>query len=259
MYAHKNKSNINGFSLIEVMIAVLVLAVGILAVSKLQTSLLKSGSDANHRSVAASLANRKIDDLKRFAYLNVANSWSAALTSPTSISFNHIASNEGGLLGPGDVGIGNQVYTLNWTVSNYQFSGEGNDASISTPSNADMKAVHVTVSWDGPGDTTNNIVSFDTFIHGYHPLLTAVDTSAGTLAGGDINLQTRAADSETFDFGNGKSFGSELIAPDVSKKGNSTVTKTVFSIFDTSSRVLESSDEFRTVACLCKNGTRPSA
>jgi len=255
MHSFKTKNYSKGFSLIEVMISVLVLAIGILAVSKLQTSLLRTGADANHRSVAASLANKKIDDLKRFAYTNDLGAWSESFTDPSDLSFFHIASHEGGLMPKGDISIGNHVYTLDWTVSHYQFSGEGNDATITTNANAGMKYVHVTVAWDSPGSTTNNIVSFDTFIHGYHPLLTAVVASNGSVDGGDINLKTRAADSEIFQLDGDSSFGSELIAPDVSKKGNSTLTKTVFSIFNTSSRVLKSSDEFRTVACLCKDHT----
>ena len=53
----------HGFSLIEVMIALLVLAVGILGISKLQGTLIRNTSDANQRTVAVSVAQQKIDDL----------------------------------------------------------------------------------------------------------------------------------------------------------------------------------------------------
>ncbi len=55
-----------GFSLIEVMVALLVLAMGVLAVVKLQGVLIQSASDSTQRAVAVSLAQQKIDDLRSF-------------------------------------------------------------------------------------------------------------------------------------------------------------------------------------------------
>ncbi|MBQ0841245.1 MAG: prepilin-type N-terminal cleavage/methylation domain-containing protein [Gammaproteobacteria bacterium] len=257
MKKYKQKaSSINklrGFSLIEVMLAVLVLSIGILAVSKLQTSLLRSGADANNRSVAASIAQQKVDDLRRFIQLTAPGAWSAAIVSPDLLGFNHIASNEGGLIGPGDIPVGNQNYALSWTVDNYRFVGAGSTATPTTPALSTLKLAHVKVTWDSVGDTTNNVVSFDTALYGYNAKYTVLAGSPDSAGGGEVNLLSQA--DEVFDNGDGSSFGHEEIAPDISKKGNSTLTTTVSTTFQTSDRVILSRDEFRTVACLCKGGT----
>lgn len=249
-------NKLRGFSLIEVMLAVLVLSIGILAVSKLQTSLLRSGADANNRSVAASIAQQKVDDLRRFIQLTAPGAWSAAITSPDLLGFNHIASNEGGLMGPGDIPVGNQNYALSWTVDNYRFVGTGTAATPTTPALATLKLAHVKVTWDSVGDTTNNVVSFDTALYGYDAKHTALGGSPALGGAGKINLLSQASD--IFDNNNGLSFGHEEIAPDISRKESSTLTTTVSTTFRTSDRVILSRDEFRTVACLCKDGGGPN-
>jgi prepilin-type N-terminal cleavage/methylation domain-containing protein len=55
-----------GFSLIEVLVALVVLSVGLLALAALQLTLIRSSADAKAQSVALSLASQKIDDLRAF-------------------------------------------------------------------------------------------------------------------------------------------------------------------------------------------------
>ena len=55
-----------GVGLIEVLIAGLVFAVGITAVVQLQGTFFKSSSAANARSIAMSIAEEKIEDLRGF-------------------------------------------------------------------------------------------------------------------------------------------------------------------------------------------------
>lgn len=57
-----------GFSLIEVMIAVVVLATGLLALAALQASLARSSSDAKVRSRVAALLTARMDELRAKAY-----------------------------------------------------------------------------------------------------------------------------------------------------------------------------------------------
>jgi len=263
---HHIKQTEKGFSLIEVMIAVLVLGVGILAVSKLQSSLIRSGSDANYRSVASSIAQKKIDDLRRFVHLttvdsDVPDAWVPAL-SPTSLAFDHIADNQGGLIPSGTYSVSNGItYTLSWTSDNYYYSSTANSAASTTVSDEPaFKLIHVIAKWVGVGDNTNSVVSLDTVIDAYNPSFTDLGTS--TLAGGEelivnydpllapdvvpITLDTDGINKET-----------SKPLPDLSKKGDSTLvtfdTVTYSTSFDTLRR-----EEFRTVACKCSTGNAPN-
>ena len=56
-----------GFSLLEVLIAVVVLSFGMLALAALQANLARSGADAKAQSVALTLAEQKFEEFRRFA------------------------------------------------------------------------------------------------------------------------------------------------------------------------------------------------
>ncbi len=62
-----------GFSLIEVLITLVVLAVGLVALAKFQGTAIESGSLAKERTVAAHLAQQKLDDLRNYACLTEAD------------------------------------------------------------------------------------------------------------------------------------------------------------------------------------------
>lgn len=252
-----------GFSLIEVMLAVLILGLGILAVSKLQTEMLRGGATAHQRSVATNLIQQKTDDLRRFVHLttsgsNVADTWSAGISSPASLAFVHIASNEGGLMGSGSHTIGNLVYDLSWTVKDYYYSAT--DSTATTTPNGDphpaFKMAHIKVTWDS-AEATNNVVSFDSIIQAYSPSSTALggNTSKGNdgpIIPYDPQQQPDVVPITIADQGVLRETSKPL--PDLSKKGDSTLVKfetvTYSQSLDTVKR-----EEFRTLVCNCKNGT----
>jgi len=242
------------------MIAVLVLAIGILAVSKLQTSLIRSGSNAQHNSVAANLIHKKADDLHRFVHISSSNTWTSAITSPNSIAYEHILDNRGGLIGPNAIAIGNINYDLSWSVKDYYFSGENTQAST-TPSGSpypDYKEAHIVAEWDSAG-SLNNVVSFDTVIFAYSPSLTALTGNSAT-TGGDGPLKPSRADevNRPISIGvNGSSQGSTTSQIELSKKGDSTLVKFETITFTTSFTTKQ--EEFFTLACNCKNGTDNSS
>lgn len=258
-----------GFSLIEVMIAVLVLSIGILAVSKLQTSLLRSGSDANARSVAATLAHKKIDDLRRFVNLttnNVTNAdtWSATLSTPTSLAFTHIADNTGGLTGPTNITVGNIVYSVSWAVNDYYHTAINSVATSVEPAGSlypDFKLATVYISWDSVGGDRQS-VSFDTAIDAYGPSLTASDPSESTGGQSPVIPYTplAAPDVVPIKIGvDGTLKETSKPEPDLDKFGDNIAvsfeTVTYKASLDTVKR-----EDFTTVACECEgadsaNGT----
>lgn len=151
--------NSRGFSLIEVMVALLVLALGILGISKLQSTLIRTSSDANQRAIAVSIAQEKIDDLKSFANVDSADNWVIAANNQSSdlsdneLAFVHIQDNEGGaplgteLLLAQTITRGNTAFTLSWDVEDYEFvPGAMTAASLAT-SDIYYKDVTVTVNW----------------------------------------------------------------------------------------------------------------
>lgn len=267
------RSKNSGFSLIEVMLAVLVLSTGILAVSKLQTSLIRSGSDANYRSTAASIAQNKINDLRRFTYVTTSEmstpiEWNSlavnsttGLKYPLSLSFAHIADDKGGRIQAGDISNGSQTFDLHWTSDAYSYSTPN---SIATPAaTADdpaFKKVHVVVEWDGVGDNTNSLVSFDTVIGSYS--FSNTDLGGNNITGGSgpvVDYDPLAApDVVPVELGvdNLKKETSKPL-PDVSKKGDSTLVhfETVTYNIDEDTQRRE---EFRTLACNCKSPSGPS-
>ena len=150
-----------GIGLVEVLITLVVLAVGILGIAKLQTTLVRSGSDTKSRAVGLHLAQEKLEDLRSFSRtLPVEDadgnpiSWSAA----TQKAYSHIQGEindtetgcstacEGGTITAGQHTRSDTTYTLMWEVENYCDANPC--ASTPTyPEYADYKRVRVRVNW----------------------------------------------------------------------------------------------------------------
>jgi prepilin-type N-terminal cleavage/methylation domain-containing protein len=140
------RDNNRGFTLIEVMVAVIILAVGLLGLAKFQGELVRSAAATKDRTAALALAEKKIEDLRAFSQkaLPVDGSgsdilWSTANNQTNSVimAYDYIADNQGGRLDPGDqveyvTGSGEQL-TLSWAMQAVPIIG--------------AQEVVVTVSW----------------------------------------------------------------------------------------------------------------
>lgn len=263
---HINNPNQKGFSLIEVMIAVLILGIGILAVSKLQGTLIKSGADANERSTAASLVQRKADDLRRFIHITTSEAtvpdvWSDTITSPLSVAYKHIATNKGGLIANDSITIGNIEYDLAWAVKDYYYSGTDTKATT-TPSAAsypDFKMAHITASWDS-ASSTNNVVSFDTIIEAYKPSSTALETSPTTGGTGPVIPYDPQQQPDVVPITlniDGTKRETTKPLPDLSKKGFSTLVKFETVSYNVSLDTVRR-EEFQTLVCRCSGSSAES-
>jgi len=178
-----------GFTLIEVMITLLILAVGILGISILQGTLVRNSSDANQRSIAMTLAQKKIDDLKSFVHLDadIDNDSTTAdatwdSTDPLNEqSYAFIADNAGGTIASGNITIGNYTYTLTWDSEHWFYSTVGSTiastAAATIDAKSNFKKVMVTVAWnDEVGDSQE--VVLETVIDAYAPDLTALSDNS---------------------------------------------------------------------------------
>lgn len=263
IYKHK------GFSLIEVMLAVLVLSIGILAVSKLQTSLIRSGADANDRAVAANIAQRKINDLRRFVYLTTSEistpiEWDSltvdsvtSLKYPVSLAFTNIETNKGGRIQAGDIANGSNTYNLSWTSDDYYYSSTNSIATTTPTSDGPaFKKVHIVVAWDGIGNNTNNVVSFDTIIDSYS--FTNSDLATVTAVPGSspqVKYNPLAApDVIDIDVGGGKLRQTTKPLPTVLGGGDNTLVDFTVVTYqpDGSDSIADREEEFRTVDCTCE-------
>lgn len=105
------KKNIKGFTLIEVMIAMIILAIGLLSFFALNVAIMKSNVMGKMMTAATNLAQEKIEELKNTPY--------ASITSGTQTENN--------------IGL-NNAFTRSTTVQ-------------SNVPQTNMKTITVTVSW----------------------------------------------------------------------------------------------------------------
>lgn len=161
-----------GFSLIEVLIALAVLAVGLAAVAKFQATVFGYSAGAKERAIAARLAEEKIADLRYYEVLP---------TTTGKIAYQNIATNAGGALASGTVSISNVGYTRSWTVAGYyypitgpapKYSTPGVAATITvpspTPAYPPFKQATVTIQWTDKNNATES-VAVSTIISAHDP------------------------------------------------------------------------------------------
>ena len=142
-------SRTRGFSLLEVLIAVVIMSIGLLALAMLQLSLMRSSNEAKAQSVALAIAKQRLEDMRSF------ETWPQyiAITDPTS----------------GTVSQGGVDYTVTGTVERFGLDTDLDpDAYAAAPSDTatdaqmaagnyvagrDFKRVSISVSW---ADATGN-------------------------------------------------------------------------------------------------------
>lgn len=133
----------SGFSLIEVLIAISVLAVGLIAMARFQATVLHGSSLARERSEAVALAEQKIEQLRN--YRDAINTTAApdyseiaalCATGTGTVENNNVYSNSGK--------SGNTVYTRTCTSAAPVSSG-----------NYSYTQVTVRVTWARPGATAD--------------------------------------------------------------------------------------------------------
>lgn len=154
--------NSKGFSLIEILVTLVVLGVGLVALAKFQGNIVESGALAKARTVAAHIAQQKIDDLRNYEMLAPPTS---AAPPASSVFYRDIANNAGGAKSGGawvipassNILVSNVTYSLSWSVENYYYPKgvagiTPNTAATTVPSGSvpqypDYKKVTVPVTW----------------------------------------------------------------------------------------------------------------
>ncbi|WP_319525026.1 prepilin-type N-terminal cleavage/methylation domain-containing protein [uncultured Desulfosarcina sp.] len=139
-----------GFSLIEVMIAMAIFSIGLLAVAAMQTSAVRNNKTGNTYTQATTLARDQMELIKNGDISDSTDILNPG-TFPTTTSDPNNPIDEDGQ--PGG------IYTRSWTVGYYYFedtNGDGDIDTDDTPSNFARK-VTVTVTFPFVGRGTRQV------------------------------------------------------------------------------------------------------
>ena len=234
----KSNSKQNGFGLLEVLIAFVIITVSVVALLSLQNSYLKNENNLTIRNGAMHLAESKLDDLRTFD----------SLASATGVvAYNDINNNTGGTITAGTVSVGSYSYTLSWTVSN-QF--------LTTPANTypELKNITVSVSWKNHDGYTESLA-----LNGIITRAVSVDSSQLTNSSVNSGYKPKitytpgqAPDVISMDLGNGSKQETTKPLPTVSNSGGSVQVKFNTVTYDSSTKTQVLSD-FETLSCTCTN------
>ncbi|MFQ3235431.1 MAG: prepilin-type N-terminal cleavage/methylation domain-containing protein [Paraglaciecola sp.] len=150
----------NGFSLLEVLVASVIMLLGVTGYTALQSQYIRLDNSLNMRQHALYLAQEKLQDLQHFTALH---------SDPETLAYNDIITNGGGQIGAGDVQVAlsalpghEMLFSRYWQVTNSYFVDTDNNGtpdswlvqgSLSLPAIlpviAPQKHVLLTVAWQG--------------------------------------------------------------------------------------------------------------
>ncbi|RDV29322.1 prepilin-type N-terminal cleavage/methylation domain-containing protein [Alteromonas aestuariivivens] len=258
-----------GFTLIEVLIAALIVMLGVTGFVTLQGEFMRSDAALNLRAVAIQLAEEKLDDLRRFDVLEV---------TAGELAYNDIDDNLGGTLPAGDltvaVGTDNgrtHQFTRNWTILDKYFVDTDNDGDADTwldegdaglplniPTVSSQKQVAVTIQWtDLEGEVKSVTVEGSLAPVPASRSFQAVNETDGAKTTPKVAYTPgEAPDVISYELGNGESIETSKPVPEIDNQGDNNIVQ-----FETIRYIdlpgqtdkLEQED-FLTVNCSCKLG-----
>lgn len=201
-----NHKSARGFSLLEVLVAVVILSVGLLAVASLQMAVIRSSSQTKAQTLAAGLAKERIEELRNFTTLAGYLSKTSAAAPGTSVTL----TDSNGSLGGVD-------YTRTTLITRYvwnklpapgAFAVVGNtttDAALLAAKDGthdyltgkDFKRVTVTVSWTDPAGGGTQSIAMEDILDSLDPTEAAQLVSTTTGGTGARTLEQRISDPAT--------------------------------------------------------------
>jgi len=149
---------VNGFTLVEILVASLIIMMGVTGYVTLQSQYVMADNAINLRYLAMQLAQEKVDDLGFFEQIQ---------TTVGKYSYNNIKSNSGGTIAAGPIYVAlsansnnTQLYHMNWKIVDYFYVDTDSDTKADSwvkvgepfypsklPRVADLKTAKVEVSW----------------------------------------------------------------------------------------------------------------
>lgn len=276
-----NRHRQQGFSILEAVFSALILSVALLALAGFHAVALQDGTLVKARSVAANLAQEKLDDLRSFTYLtdgDFSDDGSAASTTnycgQGTFCFSEVATNAGGqedsggdlVMPSGTISGFIDNYSRTWTVECYNESTAAQLAMVdcadpdSDPTTDDIpnaKLVTVSVDWtDSKGGAQS--LALQAMIYAMDPAMAARATVSPYPSQGPSVTYTPIGVPDAvpvpISTGDGKYKESSKPLPDVSSKGISLRTEFDAVSYTTigGETTKDSQLEFATVNCVCE-------
>jgi hypothetical protein len=237
-----------GSGLIEVLVLILVMAIGMLSMGRIHTVIMRDAGTSNNRSIATSLAQEKIEDLRGFKWIDAASSGGENCGNGI-YCFSEIVTNTGGvenadgsLVFPsGNITMSNTTFNRTWTAID----------------NALFKLVVVTVTWT---DTNGNgSVALQSAIVREDSSITALSANGGggiSMPGPKVKYTPIGVPDVVpvdVDLGNGLKKETSKPLPDVSSKGYSIRTAFESVTYKPSGQtnIKTAQEAYATVSCVC--------
>jgi prepilin-type N-terminal cleavage/methylation domain-containing protein len=260
-----NKNNY-GFSLVEVMVALLIVSAGVVGVVSLQSNILKSEKSGDLRQIAMGLGNAKLDDLHSFIGIE---------DKMGQFDYNEIADNTGGALAAGNIQAAistkaGDVHSFNrqWVVTDQYYvdtDGDGSkdtwvnaasaDAPSPLPATASQKLVSVVVAWtDIDGATKQINIQGSLAPVAFSRSFQAINETDNAKSQPKVNYISGAApDVISYELGNGEKVETSKPQPDIRNNGENTVVKfeTVRYIRNDEGNDKLEQEDFVTLNCAC--------
>lgn len=255
-----------GFTLVEVLVAALIIMLGVTGYVTLQSQYIRSDAKLNLRAVALKLGQEKLDDLRSFTRVE---------TEAGHEAFNDIINNGGGIIPAGDIDVTltsdiASTYTFNrqWQVTNQYFVDTDADGIEDTwlndgdaglpdplPTAAAQKVVGVTIGWTDPEGIAQS-VTLDANIApvAIGTSYQAKNESDNAKAQPEVSYTPgQAPDVISYELGNGEKIETSKPVPDIDNQGDNNIVKfeTVKYIELVNETDKLEQEDFLTVNCSC--------
>lgn len=279
---------LGGFSLLEVLIAVVIMSVGLLALASLQLSLIRSSGETKAQSIAVALAKQKIEQLMAYEVMGGSVSCNNPSTSTTNTCYRQIQDEaasvvDGDPATTGDQPIGGILFSRGIDVKRYIYdkSSGSSGFKVQATDNAldstlltdpitylagkEFKRVAVTVTWTDSTNTSRS-ETVETAISAIEPSDSAALSKSGKgatarKARAIITNPASVAGVIPIARGDGSDTAATNPRPIIVSQGNS--TKTVETRFDvitysaltSTTASAQSRVETAAIGCTCTFGT----
>ncbi len=247
-------SRSKGFTLLEIMIAVLIISIGLAALANLQGKLTRYSAMAKQRTLAMNLAEQQIETMHSFYTMGDTGA-DPCSTAPSG--FDDLAACVNGTT----VSVGNMQFTLTWTLDEFVQNADGTTEVYDSESGVlrpDLKLVTIKVEWnDGQGATQQ--AELVDIVDG-----TSIFNTGRLLAHVDSNTPPKTPFNPA-DFpgvveiaiGSDKIKGSTTPKPKIRNRGTNVITSfDVVTFLQTGTNAyLQRREEFKVANCICTMNT----